>query len=91
MPWTVVGGPLPQKKIRDGERFLYIIERAGVRRDVIVELPDTLMACAPDTLPSPLGDAVRTRGASSIEQWPDDEELPQLFRLSTVGLPSQVA
>ena len=89
MTWTVVGGPFLQENIRDSQRFMYIIEHAGSRRDVIVELSGTMMGCDPETLASPLGDAVRTRGASFIEQWPEGEELPQEIRLSTVGMMRQ--
>ncbi len=89
MTWHVVRGPFPQQKIRDSERFLYIIERAGIRRDGVVELSGTMLASEPETLPSPLDDAVRTWGMSFIEQWPEDKELPQELRLSTVGLMSQ--
>lgn len=86
MKWPVVGGPILQPKVRDSTRLLYVIERAGVRRDIIVELTGTLMACDHETLPSPLDEHLRTLGRSLIEQWSEHEDLPRELRLSTVGL-----
>jgi hypothetical protein len=91
MNWTVVGGPIPQPKVRDSARLLYVIERAGVRRDVIVELSGTLLACDHETLPSPLDDHLRTLGRSLIEQWPGHEDLPVELRLSSAGMVPPVA
>lgn len=91
MNWTVVGGPIPQPKIHDSARLLYVIERAGSRRDVIVELSGTLLSCDEETLPSPLDEHLRTLGRSLIEQWPEYEELPGELRLSSVGLMSEAA
>jgi hypothetical protein len=86
MSWSILSEAVRQPKVRDGERFLYIIERAGVRRDVIIELSGTLMGCEPEMLPSPLDDYRRTLGAALIEGWPADEPLPCEVRLSSTGM-----
>lgn len=85
MPWTVLSNPIPNGTEPDGERFLFVIERNGTRRDVVVALSGSLMASAAELLPSPLDDIRRTLGRSAIEAWPDDEELPPLIRYSTAG------
>lgn len=86
MSWKIVGGPFVQPPVADHERFEYIVERGSVRTGVIVELSGSVMACGPESLPSPLGDAVVTRGRSVIEARASDAHLPRVMRVSSLGV-----
>ncbi|QEC47850.1 hypothetical protein FSW04_09890 [Baekduia soli] len=85
MNWKIVGGPVPQPEAGDHRRVLYIAERGTARVGVVVELSGTVLACAPESLASPLDEAVRTMGRSLIEERAHEESLPRVLRVSTAG------
>jgi hypothetical protein len=84
--WQIVGGPVPQPRLADSERYLHIVERGPVRASVEFEFSGTVMACAPELLASPIGDAVRTRGAAIIEAHATDAQLPARIKIGTSGI-----
>jgi hypothetical protein len=84
--WKIVAGPLEQQSFADSKRLLYIMERSGVRTGVEIEISRTAMACDPDTLPSPVDDAVRTLGASVIAVHALKPQLPACIKVNTVSV-----
>lgn len=80
MSWRVIGEPQQVSSVRDGVRWRYVMERDdGKRRDdVFVELSGTAAASAPESFPSPLDEAVGTRGRSVLERGADRVEPPSV-------------
>jgi hypothetical protein len=84
--WKIVGGPAPQPRLADSERYIYVVERGSVRTGVEVELSGTVMACDVETLPSPVDEAVRTKGAAIIAAHAMDDQLPARIMVDSAGV-----
>ena len=65
-PWTIVLGPEEVRPLADHARYRYVFERDDDTQEVFVEITGTAAATDARTLPSPLDDAVSTRGASEL-------------------------
>lgn len=65
-PWSLVSGPAEVPPLADHRRYQYVVERRDERREVFVEVTGTAAAVDPHTLPSPLDEAVTSRGASEL-------------------------
>jgi hypothetical protein len=83
--WNVIEGPIPAAPQADHHRYLYVIEREADRRELYVELSGTVAACAPETLPDPVGEMVTTNGRAAVERYLNDEEPPGIVRVHTAG------
>src|SRR4051812_38990555 len=83
--WQVVEGPASVAPLADHHRYLYMLQRGKERRELYVELSRTLAACAPETLPSPLGHMVTTRGLLAVERYLSDDEPPVIVQVHTEG------
>lgn len=85
-PWQVLGEPVEEPPTADRERRRYTVARGTERRDVIVEISGTLAASDPNRLPSPLDEAVASRGRSALAQRLARVEPPESIYISTAGV-----
>lgn len=83
--WSITGKPEQVSPQGDGRAWLYRVERDDESRAVVVELSGTLLASAPETLPSPLDEATRTRGASELMRLLADRVHPPARLTITTG------
>jgi hypothetical protein len=82
--WVLVNGSDEVHPVGDGRRFRYVVEREdGEQRDVFVELTGSAAASHPDTFPSPLDEALRTKGRSVIEGCAERVEPPAVVWIDT--------
>lgn len=70
----------------DGPCYRWQVETPSGSVDVDIYFSGTVAACDPDSLPSQIGDAVRTRGRSVIERSQLLGELPLLVVVSTADI-----
>ena len=82
-PWTIVSGPEEVPPVADHRRYHYVIERRGERHDVFVEITSTAAASDPRTLPSPLDEAVSSRGVSELVELIERGVAPARIVIST--------
>jgi hypothetical protein len=85
-PWSIVSGPEEVRPLADHHRFRCVVARGDVRRDVFVEITGTAWATDINTLPSPVNEAVRTRGASELTKVLDKVEPPARIVVSTTAV-----
>jgi hypothetical protein len=83
--WKITEGPTLVEPLADHHRYLYVIERGVERRELYTELSGTVAACAPETLPDPLGELVTTHGRAAVERYLIDDEPPAVVRVHTAG------
>ncbi|UUY03016.1 hypothetical protein LRS13_20415 [Svornostia abyssi] len=84
--WNIVGAPEQVLPLGAHDRYEISLEKDGAVRELFVQISYTAAACDPRTLPSPIGDLVRTRGGAFL----DDRQLsrvepPLLLVVSTLG------
>jgi Nucleotidyl transferase AbiEii toxin, Type IV TA system len=84
-PWAIVSGPVEVPPVADHRRYHYVVERRDERQDVFVEVTGTASAADPRMLPSPLDEAVRTRGASELVRLIERGVAPARIVISTRG------
>jgi hypothetical protein len=65
--WTISSGPEQLAPLADHVRFHYCVALGQEAKDVFVEISGSAMASDPGSLPSPVGEAVATRGRSVLE------------------------
>lgn len=88
--WTIIEGPEEIPPLKDHHCLRFVIERGEDRRELFVEISGTAAACDPDTLPSPVGDAVRTNGLDAVQRYVeeanrDGTEPPSTIEITTTG------
>lgn len=84
--WILTEGPTEVPSARDSRVFAYAIERDGIKRMALVELSGTVMACEPETLPSPIDDAVRSNGETLLRSvLAARDEPPRRIVVNTTG------
>jgi hypothetical protein len=87
MPWDLVNGPRRARPVGDGQRWGYVFAGdRGEQCETFVEVSGTAAATDPNTLPSPLDEAVRTRGRSVLENSPRRSEPPAVIFVSTTAI-----
>src|SRR3954452_344008 len=66
MTWTIHSGPQLVEPYADHTRYQYVLERGEDTRDVFVEISNTAAAVDPATLPSPIDEAVKSKGETLV-------------------------
>lgn len=63
-----VHGPEPLAPLADHNRFRFVVLSSEGVTEAHVEISGTAMCCSPEELPSPIGEAVLSRGRSVVER-----------------------
>ena len=89
--WEILSGPQLVAPIADSPSPAILIGSDLAVRELHVEISGTAAACAPDSLPSPIGEAVRTDGRDAVERYLGEGEPPAIIRISTTGMWPSIA
>jgi hypothetical protein len=81
--WTVISGPEEVLPVADRRRYRWVVARGEDRREVFVEVSGSASATEPSSLPFPLEEAVRSRGASELVKLLDRTEPPARIVIDT--------
>ncbi len=84
--WQILSGPELVAPIADHRRLRFVIGSDLAVRELYVEISGTAAACAPDSFPSLIGEAVRTDGRDAVERYLAQGEPPAIIRISTTGM-----
>ena len=84
--WEILSGPELVAPIADHRRLRFLIGSDLAVRELHAQISGTAAACAPDSLPSPIGEAVRTDGRHAVERYLAEGEPPAIIRISTTGM-----
>lgn len=81
--WVVVNGPEEAPPLADHRRFRFVVRRGDQEREVFVEFSGTVARTDPDSLASPLGGHVRSRGRSVLDSCAQRTEPPARIIVNT--------
>lgn len=86
MTWTIASGPEEVEPLADRIRLRWVLRRDGEEREVFVEVSGAAWASDPDSLPSRIGEVVRSEGRSEVERHLARHEPPSRLLVTTVGV-----